>query len=117
MLGFLMTLSYDTGHKSRDRNILGRRVRGIHYGPQKILRDSFWVEEKGLLLLFFIFTLLSGQVRLAIASAATLALVLALTYVNFHSDVSTGSLYEVREYLFGVGCLFYCLELLLAQNG
>ena len=25
--------------------------------------------------------------------------------VNFHSNVSMGSLYEVREYLFGVDCL------------
>ena len=115
MLGFLMTLSYDTGI-NREIGIFS----GVGFGEFITgLRRSFGlilVEEKGLLLLFFIFTLLSGQVRLAIASAATLALVLALTYVNFHSDVSTGSLYEVREYLFGVGCLFYCLELLLAQK-
>ena len=115
MLGFLITLSYDTGI-NREIGIFS----GVEFGEYITgLRRSFGlilVEEKGLLLLFFIFTLLSGQVRLAIASAATLALVLALTYVNFHSDVSTGSLYEVREYLFGVGCLFYCLELLLAQG-
>ena len=115
MLGFLLTLSYDTGI-NREIGIFS----GVEFAEYITgLRRSFGlilVEEKGLLLLFLIFTLLSGQVRLAIASAATLALVLALTYVNFHSNVSTGSLYEMREYLFGVGCLFYCLELLLAQG-
>ena len=115
MLGFLMMLSYDTGI-NREIGIFS----GVGFGEYIYgLRRSFGlilVEEKGLLLLFLIFTLLSGQARLAIASAATLALVLALTYVNFHSDVSTGSLYEVREYLFGVGCVFYCLELLLAAT-
>ena len=49
----------------------------------------------------------------------TLALVLTLSYyhnVYFHGDAYFGSLAEVREYLFGLGCLFYCLELLTAQG-
>ena len=78
-------------------------------------------KEKGLLLLLLIFALLSGQVKWVVAPAATLALVLALSYVNyhhvyFHGDAYLGSLWEVREYLFGMGCLFYCLELLPAQG-
>ena len=71
---------------------------------------------------------------MVIASSATLVLVLALTYLNYHNmqvKVSIenlhsieslfglhvrGRLFEVREYLFGICCLFYCLELLLAQG-
>ena len=44
-------------------------------------------------------------------------------YVNYHGNVSIGSphvlresLFEMREYLFGIGCLFYSLELMLAQG-
>ena len=96
MLGFLMTLSFQSGAGFEE--FLGFMV----------------FKEKMLLLLFLIFTLLSGHVKLVIASAATLALVLALYYVNYHAKL--GSLHEVREYLFGLGCLFYSLELALAQG-
>ena len=67
-----------------------------------------------LLLLFLLFTLFSGQVKLVIAAAATLALVSALYYMNYQARL--GSLREVREYLFGLGCLFYSLKLALAQG-
>ena len=96
MLGFLMILSFQSGAGFEE--FLGFIV----------------FKEKMLLLLFLIFTLLSGQIKLVIASAATLALVLALYYVNYHAKL--GSLHEVREYLFGLGCLFYSLELALAQG-
>ena len=99
MLGFLMILSYQSGD-------------GLRGFLDFIVVKAF--KEKMLLLLFLIFTLLSGQVKLFIASAATLALVLALTYVNY--NYSKVGIPEVREYLFGLGCLFYCLELLLAQR-
>ena len=36
--------------------------------------------------------------------------------VNYYSSVHIGRLYEVREYLFSIGCLFYSLELALAQG-
>ena len=103
MLGFLMILSFPSG--AGLKGFLGFIV----------------FKEKGLLLLFLIFTLLSGQVKLVIAPAATLVLVLALSYVNYHnvyshSNADLGSLHEVREYLFGLGCLFYSLELALAQG-
>ena len=116
MLGFLMVISYEPGTNLKE--ISGTSFREYLVG----IKRSFGfivVEEEGLLLLFLIFTLFSGQVKLVIASAATLTLVLARTYVNYHSDVdirSVYSVYEVREYLFGIGCLFYCLELLLAQG-
>ena len=117
MLGFLIILSYDSGAKLGEFS--GTNFRGY----LAVIRKAFGlilVEEKGLLLLFLIFALLSGQVKWIIASAATLALVLALTYVHYRSYGSLynvrGDLYEVREYLFGIGCLFYCLELLLAQG-
>ena len=79
------------------------------------------VKEKGLLLLLLIFALISRRVELAVAAIATLALVWALSYVNYH-NVYYGSIawsprvHEVREYLFGIGCLFYALELALAQG-
>ena len=96
MLGFLILLSFGSGAGFKE--FLGFIV----------------FKEKMLLLLFLIFTLLSGQVKLVIAPAATLALVLALSYVNYHTKL--GSLHEGREYLFGLGCLFYSLELMLAQG-
>ena len=112
MLVFLIVLSFDSGVGVKE--LSGDSVR--EYATA--IKRSFGViafEEKGLLLLFFIFTLLSRQSKLAVASAATLTVVLALTYVNYNSDVEIGSLLEVREYLTGICCLFYCLELLLAQ--
>ena len=103
MMGFLLILSYESGVDFRE--FLGFSV----------------FEEKRLLLLLFILALLSGKSNLVIASAATLALVLALSYVNYHNVYSYGTLnsiglWEVREYLFGIGCLFYGLELLPAQE-
>ena len=120
MLGFLIILSYESGTELKE--LSGGNFRVYVAG----IRESFGfivVEEKGLLLLFLLFALFSGQVKLIIVSAATLALVFALTYVNYHSNVNIENLYdvrislfEVREYLFGIGCLFYCLELALAQG-
>ena len=120
MLGFLLMLSYTSGANLKE--LSGANLREYIMS----IRRSFGfivVEEKGPLLLFLIFGLFSGKRKLIIASAATLALVLALAYVNYQSNVSIGSLYdvggslfEVREYLFGIGCLFYSLELLLAQG-
>ena len=111
MLGFLLILSYNS---SVD-------VRGfVGFKVFKFLGFIVF-KEKGLLLLLLIFALLSGQVKLVVAPAATLALVLALSYVNYHNAYFHGNAYfeslsEVREYLFGMGCLFYCLELLPAQG-
>ena len=111
MLGFLLILSYESGVNYREF---------VGFGVFKFLGFIVF-KEKGLLLLLLIFALLSGQVKLVVAPAATLALVLALSYVNyhnvyFHGDAYRGSLSEVREYLFGMGCLFYCLELLPVQG-
>ena len=99
-LGFLAILSYDSGA-----------------GLSDLLRFIV-TRHKGLLLLLLIVALFSGQSKLVIAAAATLTLVFALSYVNYHnlyhhSIVSSG---EIREYLFGLGCLFYALELALAQR-
>ena len=113
MLGFLIVISYESGENLRE--LSGESFREYLTGVKRSF-GFILVEEKGLLLLFLIFTLLSRQLELTIASAATLALVLALTYVNYHGNIDVGSLYEVREYLFGMGVLFYSLELLLAQE-
>ena len=120
MLGFLIVISYEGGENLRE--LSGENFREYLVGVKRSF-GFILVEEKGLLLLFLIFALFSRQVELVIASAATLALVLALTYVNYHVNLSIeslyhvrGSLFEVREYLFGIGCLFYSLELALAQG-
>ena len=107
MLGLLMIISYEPAANLRE--IQGSNFREYLVGVKRSL-GFIVVEEKGLLLLFLIFTLFFGQVKLVIASAATLTLVVALTYVNYRNDVAQG-VYEVREYLFGLGCLFYSLEI------
>ena len=121
MLGFLLILSYISGatlERFSEAN-LREYVKSTRRAFGFIVVEG----EDGLLLLFLIFALFSRQVALVIASAATLALVWALTYVNYHGKVSIGSphvlrgsLFEMREYLFGIGCLFYSLELMLAQG-
>ena len=79
--------------------------------------------EKGLLLLFIIYALLSRKARLFIPVAASLALVIAASYINYRSmDLLgrnielRGGIYEALEYLLSVVCLFYAIELLLAQE-
>ena len=102
-LGFLLILSYTSGEGLRE---------GLLY--------FIVAREKGLLLLLLIFALFSRKVELAVAVAATLALVFALSYVNYYnvyhrSIAEWARINETREYLFGLGCLFYALELALAQ--
>ena len=97
-LGFLVILSHHSGLGLRDL---------LHFTVFK---------ESGLLLLLLSFALFSRQIKLVIAVVATLALVFALSYVNYHSvyDQSIArwpKIQETREYLFGLGCLFYALEL------
>ena len=77
--------------------------------------------EKGLLLLVAIYTLLFRKARLFIPAVASLALLIAVSYINYHSIglSSIGLVYkiqEMREYLFSAACLFYAIELLLAQE-
>ena len=122
MLGFLIVLSYESGADLKELSGADlKELSGANFSEYLVgVKRSFGlivIEEKGLLLLFLLFALFSGHVKLIVASAATLALVLALTYVNYHSNVNnSGGVYEVREYLFGLGCLFYSLELMLAQG-
>ena len=117
MLGFLIVLSYESGADLKE--LSGANFREYLMSVKRSF-GLIVIEEKGLLLLFLLFALFSGHVKLIVASAATLALVLALTYGNYHgnyhSNVNTRGVYEVREYLFGLGCLFYSLELTLAQG-
>ena len=121
MLGFLLILSYISG--ATIEGLSGANLREYVMSIRRAFGFIVVEGEDGLLLLFLIFALFSRQVELVIASAATLALVWALTYVNYHGTVSIrpphvlrGSLFEMREYLFGIGCLFYSLELMLAQG-
>ena len=72
--------------------------------------------DKGLLLLFAIYTLLSRKSRLFIPAAASLALLIAVSYINYRGVGLGNRINEVQEYLFSAVCLFYALELLLAQE-
>ncbi len=87
----------------------------LFYAP--FSKNLFFVSvEQGLLLLFIVFALVSRQAKWVIAAAATLALELAVFYVNYRGIAHPGEFYEVREYLFGIACLFYAFELWLAQR-
>ncbi len=73
--------------------------------------------EKFLLFLFAVYALISRQPKeLLAATAATFALTLAITYVNNSSYIFAYKISEIPEYLFSAACLFYALNLLLAQN-
>lgn len=97
MLGFLVTLSH------------------VWSTDEGVFTDVF-TPEKELLLLLVLYTLFSTrQVRLIVAPIATLALSLAIMYI-FRPDRSNVVIEELWEYLFGLCCLFYSLELLLAQE-
>ena len=69
---------------------------------------------KYLLLLLGIFALLRGQAALFIATASTAIVVLAVSYMDGHNRFLR--VHEIREYLTSIFCLFYALELLLAQE-
>ena len=118
MLCLLLMLSYESGVWLRD-------AAGMDFGEYlartRVSYGFIVIEVKALLALFCIFALISRQVKLVVVSVATLALVFALSYVNYTNvyyvdAIDRESLFEVREYLFGVGCLFYSLELALAQG-
>ncbi len=118
MLVFMIMLSYESGVWLKDAAGMGF---GEYLARTRISYGFIVVEVKALLVFFCIFALISRQVKLVVAFAATLALVFALSYVNYDnvyhlSIIDRGSLFEVREYLFGIGCLFYSLELMRAQG-
>ncbi len=97
MCGFIMVMSYRSTRIPLDNPV----------------NFVFW-REKYLLLLFGVYMLLSRQVQWIIGAAATWMVILANAYVHAHIDIDAN---EVSEYLFGIGCFFYALELWLAQQG
>ncbi len=118
MLVFLTMLSYESGVWLGDATGMDFAE---YLARTRISYGFIVVEVRALLLLFCVFALISRQVKLLVAFAATLALVLALSYVNYDNAyrlniIDRGSLFEAREYLFAIGCLFYSLELILAQG-
>ncbi len=97
MLGFLVTLAY-------------RPVSNM------AIPDFLFHREKALLLFFVLFAGFAGPARQFMAAAATLALVLAFSYVNQYAPFGAGKIWEVHEYLFGMVCLAYAGELWLARE-
>ncbi len=67
-----------------------------------------------LLLLLGIFALLRGQAALFITATSTAVVVLAVSYMDGHNRYLGKQ--EMREYMISVFCVFYALELLLAQG-
>ena len=78
--------------------------------------DIFLSVEKGLIVLLFVYALMAGRRQLLIVAAAAAALVLALDYASYQAQARIHG-YEVSEYLFGMGCLFWSLEILRARGG
>ena len=74
--------------------------------------ENIYTMEKELLLILVIYALFSKAIQLGISTAATLTLILALSYIYQGNSYTA----ELREYLFGFCCLFYSLELFLAQD-
>ena len=71
--------------------------------------------EMILAVLLMLYALFAGQRRVFTVAAASAAMILALTYVNIHILVEDEE--EAREYLFGMACLFYALEIWRARGG
>ena len=89
-------------------------VMSIHFGQVQILPFVF-VREKELLFVV-IYALLAKQGRLFMITVATAAIVVAVSYVEHQFSPPYAGLQELNEYLFSIVCLFYSLELLLAQG-
>ncbi len=71
--------------------------------------------------LILAYALISGQYKVLIATVGATAIVTAIWYVNInYTDryglANAGFTIEIREYLLSLCCLFYSLELLLAQK-
>lgn len=73
------------------------------------------IMEDELLLIFIIYTLLSKQIYLILYATATMILITVVPYTYRHDD---GIIYsvEIQEFLLGLCCFFYSLELLYAQR-
>ena len=74
---------------------------------------------RGLLLLLLLVGLFSGNVRLFIATAASLSISLVIDHLRYHEMYDHGDpirFEEIGEYLFSLFCFFYALHLLLDQR-
>ncbi len=117
----------------RQRTVLGIPVPSLPLLFGFLVMDGYWLTRRGpvgwemffnpsflsgkdkiLLFLFVIYSLLSRQPRLFMVAGATVTLVLASSYINMYHEPH--GLMEVKEYLFGLLCLFYSGELWLAQG-
>ena len=104
MLGFLVAVTY---YAAPDRASGFGFVLNLHY---------IFSKGRHLLLLLVIYTMFSRQTKEFAAGVSGVALVVAIRYVNQNVNFSDHRLLEVQEYLSGIVCLFYALELLLAQE-
>ena len=96
MLGLLVTLDFPVGLEA-------------------VLNLGYTLNSpKTLLLLFAIYALLFRHTKLFIVTVATVTLILASEFI-FKSNYLQ-KLMEMKEYLFGLACLLYSLELWLAQG-
>ena len=92
---------------------------------QALTREDYWVESLTALwfllagLLLFVTALVERSFfRRCVYILGAMAMVFAAgeeSSVNYRT-ADIGNLYEMREYLFGIGCLFYSLDLVLARG-
>ena len=104
MLGFLVVVTY---YAAPDNASGFGFVLNLHY---------IFSKGRHLLLLFVIYAMFSRQTKEFAAGVSSVALVVATKYVNQNVNFPAHRLLEVQEYLFGIVCLLYALELLLAQE-
>ena len=71
--------------------------------------------EMMLIVLLMLYALFTGQRRVFTVAAASAAIVLALTYANIRVHTAPPS--EAREYLLGLACLWWTLEIWRARGG
>ena len=84
-------------------------------GLEAVLAPGYLLSSpKTLFLLFVIYALLFRHTRLFIVTVATVTLTLASEFIFMSNYLHRVS--EVKEYLFGLACLLYSLELWLAQG-
>ncbi len=92
-----------------------------HRYPNSLSLYFIFQREILLLTLLLAYALISERYKLLIATASTVAIVIALSYVNItyidrYGIYDLQPIIEPREYMLSICCIFYSLELLLAQK-
>ncbi len=104
-LGFLVLLSWMCDPR------IGEPEAYLIFREQTVLLPTLSIA----LSIIVICSLFRRQGKLAVAAVVTSATVLTVLFVNAHQPIIQEGIYETREYLLGLLCLFYSWELFSAQ--